>query len=720
MKWKFMAGTVAGMLKLFGVDRLPVNAETKKMELTPEQEAIAMQAMGEKYEDVRNTINAELKEMAEHNFDLMAVEEELKAARAFLAAKADEESKTGIPVANPEKLSNAQTVQQITALLKIRDQQVEAMTKESVGDTGKVIALNGKQMRQHNSTHLNASGFEYDAFEGRSWNEKAAGISMGSSDFNTKVDIPLLQGDIEHFVRKNPTSLESIFNDFETLPSDWAKLTGIIDRVISGLIAPSEITQGNNDGWNPKGELLIDTEEGRVYDKKIDITLTGEKLKQIEKSWLTFLNGSDGSHPWKTTFVGFLLGEYIKQVALDSRIAQVNGIYVKNPKTITGKNINSQNGLRAMWYYYRDVVKQYTPFDLGEPTESNIVDYIRQMIESIPQKDRNQPGYEIQLSYDLLKQYQERAGQLYTLQFASDLGKTKYDGNSPLNYPNYKFQPLIDQNNTNFIGITFSKNVENLQFLESEKGQFTMTHEKRDTHMFADFKEGIRFIQVGRKLEAGDPKEFEYQRLYSNTSPVFSSDTRVPYFDKGTSIVNLKYPEFFPNIEIVQNDFSQNITQITGVVPGQIVTITGNASMAAARTVVNNANLLLTSAFPLNTGGTLTMVVQSDLKLKELVRTNAPSTAPTTSKNFSTGVIDAKTGSVFNFTGGVTTAVTSIVNGAENKTITIYGTDTAGVDVTMSTVGNIKLASAATLLQAVNYVELILIGGVWYETKRSV
>lgn len=721
MKWKIMGKTVAALLTLFGVSTLPVNAETKKMELTPEQEAMAKEAMGEKYEDVRTAINAELEDMAKGNIDMMAIEEELKTSRALLAAKLEEEKNNGIPPANAENLTSAEVIKQINQNNVKLQELVDAMMKEDVGNTGKVIPLNGKQMKNHSTTHLFASGQQYDAFEGRNWNMKAANLTAGTSNFNDKVDIPLLQGDIEHFVRKNPTALESIFNDFETLPSDWAKLTGIIDRVVSGLIAPSEITQGNNGGWNPKGELLIDTEEGRVYDKKIDITLTGEKLKQIEKSWLTFLNGSDGSHPWKTTFVGFLLGEYIKQVALDSRIAQVNGIYVKSPKDITGANVNSQNGLRVMWHWYRDIVKQYTPFDMGNPTQANIVDYIDEMIKRIPQKERNQQGYEIQLSYEVLTWYKERAGEKYLLQFATDQGKTNYDGSYPLNFPNYKFQPLIDQNNTLFIGITKSKNVENLQFMESEKGQFTMTNEKRDTNIFADFKEGIRFIQVGRKLQAGDPKEFEYQRLYSNTCPIFAPDVRVPYFYKGSTIIAFKFPEFYSHIEIVQNDYPANITKVEGVIPGQIVTITGNASLAAARLVKSNTDLLLSSDYNLNTGGTLTMIVQDNLKLKELFRTNAPSQAPETTKTFTTGVIDAKSGNIFKFDGATTTAITSIINGTENKIITIYGTDAAGVDLTLNDVaGNINVDSAATLLAAANSIQLTLVGGVWYEISRNV
>lgn len=719
MKWKFMKKTVVALLGLLGVAELPVNSEKKEMELSPEQEAAVKKALGEKYEDVRAAINKELKEFAEHDFDLKATQDELDAMRIALALE-NEENKNSEEERAPLNAQLSELRKQYDAKLADYDAKFKKLMNEDIGDTGKVVGSKNKKM-EHSTTHLFATGLDFDAFEGRSWNQRAAGINAGGSNFNDKVDIPILQGDIELFVRKNPNVLESIFDDFEGLPKDWAKQTGIIDRVVSGLVAASEVTQGNNGGWNPKGEILIQAEEGRVFDKKIDITLTGAKLKEIEKSWISWLNGNDGSHPWKTTFVGFLLAEYIKQAALDSRIAQINGIYVKTPKNLTGANVNSQNGLRWLWFYYRDVLKQYKPFDIGVPTEANIVDYIeKKMISKIPEHKRNQQGYEIEISHKWLKIYRERAGELYQLNYNSDSGKYEYKEMYPVDRPNFKFQPLLDMTDTDFIGITKSKNIEELQYMENEKNEFTLTQDKRDTNLFADFKEGIRFIQVGRQLEEGDPKEFEFQMLYSNNVPIFGKEVRVPLFDKGTSIVSLKAPEYFPHMEIVQNDYSQDITQITGGVPGMIVTIKGNSSLSAARQVKNNANLLLTADYNLNTGGTLTMIVQDDLKLKEIFRTNAPDAVAESSKTFDTGVIDVEGGTVFKFSGGATTAITSIINGVEGKTVTIYGTDSAGVNVTLSTTGNISVASAATLASANDYIQLALFNGIWYEIKRVI
>jgi hypothetical protein len=341
------------------------------------------------------------------------------------------------------------------------------------------------------------------------------------------------------------------------------------------------------------------------------------------------------------------------------------------------------------------------------------------MIELIPLHKRNQQGWEIQMSTDMLLWYKERAGEFYALHYSSDQGKTNYMGISPLNYPNFKFQALVDQTDSLFIGITKSKNVETLYYRENEKGEFTMTRDKRDTNMFADFKEGIRFVQVGRKYTEGEPKEFEYQMLYSNSVPVFSSETRIPLFDPKSTTISFKFPFFYPHLEIVQNDYGQNIENITGVVPGQIVTIKGLETLSANRLVKNNANLLIGSDFQLNSGGTLTLIVQDNLKLKKLSATTGPASPTETDKSFTTNSIDVKGGSVFRFNGSADATLANILNGVDGKQITIYGTDTVDVDFTVQDVpGLIEVESNAVLGAATHNIVLTRVNGVWYETSR--
>jgi hypothetical protein len=421
------------------------------------------------------------------------------------------------------------------------------------------------------------------------------------------------------------------------------------------------------------------------------------------------------------SFIGFLLGELIKQQMVDDRMAQVNGIFVQSPDgdNMPGAAVNSQNGLRYLWYYFRDVKKQYRAFDIGAPTESNIVDYINTMIEMMPEIERKEQGLEIQLSSKWLKAYLKRAGELrpQIINNASDQSKTLYQTNSPLDYPNFIFQELVDQTKTDFIGITYSKNVQTLEYNASEKGKFTVTHDKRDTNIFADYRLGIRFIFVGTKLEAGDPRAFEIQKVWSNNMPIFGNEVFAPAFDIDNSGI-LKMT--FPSIEI-DAAWKTAITSIEGATKGSVIRIKGNKGLAAAKNLVSNANLLLASDFDLSLGGTIVLFAQEDGKFKELSRTSAPAVATTTDIDFNTAVLDAKGGTVFRYTGVASTTLTSIINGVEGKTIKIFGTDAALIDVTVADVtGKIDVQASAVLGDSNDYIQLTYVNGVWVETGKSI
>ena len=154
---------------------------------------------------------------------------------------------------------------------------------------------------------------------------------------------------------------------------------------------------------------------------------------------------------------------------------------------------------------------------------------------------------------------------------------------------------------------------------------------------------------------------------------------------------------------------------------GQVIKIKGDATLASDVLVKNDsAKIALTADFHLNNGGTLVLYVPLTGVPVEISRTGAPETVTTADVSFVGNAIDANLGVVYKSAHTVTTAITSVVNGVPGKTIRIYGTDAAGVNVTLSTVGNIKVASAATLDTAADYIELTLIDGLWQETKRVI
>lgn len=718
MNWKFLAKTALMISAFLGIEKIPIDAQTNQVAFTDDQNAKLKAELGEDYLDkIKAGFNQEIKALAENNLDMISIKHELDAL--VLEANLSAEELANLP---KDKSGNPTLDAQIKAISEKQKElntTLEKLVSEGIGNQPLTVIKGGmnNMNTQHSATHLFGSTKAYDAFEKRNWNARLAGQSIKATDFNTNGTIPLLQSDLEHFVEENTGLLTSMFNDFAELPAQWSRRTGVLDRVSDGYIIPAEIVQGRKKGWSPKNDFKIASEEGRVYRKKIDVTFDGYELQKIENTWIRTYNKADGSHPWKTSFIGFLLAELIKQQQLDDRRAQINGIYVESPEGDgnPGAAVNSQNGLRFLWHFHKNVKQNYRPFDMGTPTDANIVDYINEMIERIPEVDRNESGMEIQLSSRWLQAYLKKAGELYPKLFSTDQGVMKYQLNSPIDYPNFIFQELKDQTKTDFIGITKSANIQILDYDTSEKGRFTVTNEKRDTHIFADYRLGIRIMFVGTKLEAGDKREFELQKVWSNNVPVFGDETVIPAFDDTTGILKITYPKVK-----VDEAWKTNITSITGATKGSVVKIVGNTGLIATKNVVQNSNLLLASNFDLQSGGTLTLFVQEDGKLKELSRTTEPEVAATTDIDFEDDVLDVIGGNVFRFVGVADTTITSIVNGVEGKVITIYGTDAAGIELTINTIGNIVTASSCVMAAAIDYIKLVYVDGKWRETDRLI
>jgi hypothetical protein len=709
---------------LLGMKELPIDGENNALNLSAEQRQKIVDALGEKMADEAiNGIDKEIKNLAQNNLDLKAIQYEIDAMVAKSGLTAEEMKDLKNANADDGSPGHLATLKAILAKSKDKDALIAKLMAEPEGDVPLTVinGLSNNNNKMHSATHLFGSGKSYDAFDGvRSWNARLRDGGMQATDFNKTGVVPLLQSDAEHFVEENNGVLESLFNDFRGLPSEWATRTGVLDRVSDGNIIADEIVQGRAKGWSPKNKFKISSERGQVFRKKIDITFNGYELQEIENTWIKNYN-KEGSHPWKMSFIGFLLSELIKRQMLDDRIAQINGIFVQSPDgdNMAGMAVNSQNGLRYLWHYFRDVMQQYRAFDIGLPTESNIVDYINTMIEMMPEIERKEQGLEIQLSSKWLKAYLKRAGELrpQLINNANDQSKSLYQSNSPLDYPNFIFQELVDQTKTDFIGITYSKNVQILEYNTSEKNKFTITTDKRDINIFADYRLGIRFIMVGTKLVEGDPRAFEIQKVWSNNAPIFGPEVFVPAFDIDNSgILKTTYP----SIEI-DAAWKTDITSIEGATKGSVVRIKGNKGLAAAKNLVGNTNLLLASNFDLSTGGTITLFVQQDGKFKELGRTDVPEVATSTDIEFNTAVIDSKGSTVFRFDGVVNTTITNIINGVEGKSIKIYGTNTASIDLTIATVVSaITVNTTAVLGVAADYIQLTYVNGVWIETDRLI
>lgn len=729
-KWKILAKTAALVTAFLRIEEIPLNAEKKSTDFTAEQKKELETKFGaEKATQLIEAFDKELKAMESQDNNLQTIDAEIRQLLASAQdddADQDEEEEDDDDSEENENGENPNAtsaiIGNIGALSKVVAKQ-KAMIDALVGQPEDDVtpkhnsAMNRSSLLAHSATHLFASNKSYDAFEKRPWNQRLRDASGKATDFKSDANIPLLQDDMEHFVRENPTALNSLFNDHLQLPKEWDRRTGVLDRVADGYIIPAEIVQGRSKGWNPKNKFKITAEEGQVFAKKIDVEFSGYELQQIENTWINSYNNV-GSHPYKMSFIYFLLSELVKRQMADDRKAQINGVYVETPEGdgYTGAAINSQNGLMYLFQQFRDVKKKYRAFDIGLPTKENIVDYIKTMIELIPEEERHTPGLEIGLSFEKLQWYRERAGLLYQHLASTDEGKLMYTKNHPIDYPNFIFQPLIDHTKSDFIYITESKNIQIMDYDVSEKGKFTVETLKRDVYIFADYRLGIRIKFVGMKLAEGDPREFEVQKVWSNNAPILSEDIKAPVYDDTSGIIKLSYN----NVKIDEN-FKTDITSIEGIVPGQVVKIHGNKGMAATKNLKKNSTLVLGSDYPLNTDGSITLLALANGTFKELTRTTTAPSPVTASNSFDDDVLDAEVGTEFYFAGEADTTLDEIINGVDGKTIKVFGTDTAEVELTIATSNTkIKVAENAVLATKAHYVELINVSGVWYEVSRSI
>lgn len=706
MKWTLAANLATVVCGILGIGEIPVLEG--KVNFTEDQKKVLGKRL-ESEKDVDKAIAAFNKDLSKMETDAQR-EERLKSE---LRTALKETSLTEEEVeAKIEEGDLAVQLGAINAQMKLQKQQIAKLMAEPEADSpiDTPQAIGAKA--QHSATHLFGDTKDWNAFAGRPWNQRAAGITTDATEFSDRTVVDKLNDDMDHYFRENPEEIKSLHRDNFGLPTFWPKRLNVDDKVSDGNIVSAEITQARKLPWLPKNKQLIQPEEGQIFPVQIDIEFVGYYLQKMEASWLNKWN-KEGSQPYKESFVRFLVSELDKKARVEDRISTIKGIHVATPEdsTVPGKFINRQDGLLYQFYKARHITKKYKAFSLGLPTTTNIVDYVDQMIESLPLDVRVNPSLVYYLSPYWMKAYKRRYEQIHGTQ-------NDYVGypTNPKDYSNVKFEVMPDLEGLDFMWITLDDNIELLENVPKEKSLYHFEYLKRIIYIWADYKQGVRLIHIGTTVKDGDPLEFKVQTVWSNDVPIFRPEFNIPIFDDTTGRVKAKY-----GYMKVSDDWATSITHIDDAKPGQIIKIEGNSNMATAKNVVTSGNITLTGGtFALNQDSILTLFVKEDGSIKELKREAVPTTT-VTDVNFTGAAIDASQGSTFRFTGVADITLDDILNGVEGSTVTIYGTNTADVDFTVSDVeGKIEVGSDAVLGAATDYVTLVNVNGVWYESDRSI
>lgn len=716
MKFQVLKKTVALMLMFLGIKELPI--KDGALDLSEDQMAKLKESFGDKI-NLDEAVKAVNKELASLKEGAITDDQRLVDARQEIEDMLKEhglsqEDLKDLGAAEGVAATDLEAIKaMVSKFTKETDAKIKKLMNEPEDDQAKTVK-HTENMR-HSKTHLwGMDDNPLNAFEGRNWNKRAAGLSSKATNYaaENSTEIDKLKDDVELYYRQNPERVKSLFRDTTGLPSFWPRRTNIVDRIADGNIVSAEISQTRKKGWLPKNKQLIQPEENKIFPVQIDIEHAGFELQKIENSWLNFMN-KEGSQPFKMTYVEFLLVELDKRARKEDRMVATKGVYVKTPDdaTISGLAIHRGDGIFIKLWRALYVDKKIKFALIGSPTAANIVDYVKNAIDSnVPEEEKNNAGIVFYLSPTWLRAHVERKRVLFGL----DNNYTGQEVMSIENYPNVKMCPLIDLEGTGCMFITYDNVIETYENIPGEKSMYRFDTLKRDLYIFADYKWGAGFTHIGTTVKDGDPAAFKVQTVWTNGLSPFKDDFFVRLYDDTTGVIALP----FSNITIT-DDWATNIETLSGVPEGTIVRIKGNT--AATGLVVDDGNITLTgnADWDMSTGGTLTLRAGANgATFTEIKRTTAPAVTPDADVDFATATLDADEGYEFNYTGGIDT-LDEIINGIEGQEIVINGG--AGGALTINDVaGNINVAGAAVLANGADNITLVLVDGIWEEVTRTI
>lgn len=739
MNIKRLSKTIGFLTSILGIQQTPI--KEGKLDLSEEQESKLIETLGEKdFKTMVQAINKEAKNVLEQESSSKLIEDARAEFRKSLEESgyteeeirdmASQESGKDAKGDKPkgekgEEASSEDSVQSLISDFKAYQKKTDSMIAKLIEDPepDPVNSLDKKgnmNQLQHSATHLFGDAIALNAYEGRPWNQRAAGLLDEPTAWQGtagEINLQKLNGDVELFYRENPRTVESLHRDMIELPAFWPRRLGVSDRITDGRIMSDEITQARKLPWLPKNKQRIQPETRQIFDVSIDLQWTGHELQAIEKSWLNTLFNREGSSPYKMTFVQFLVTELMKKAKVEDRISAIKGVHVATPDdaTVAGRAINRQHGLLYQLFKGIYIDNKVKVPSLGLPNPQNIVDYVQSVVEkNIKEESKEATNLKYYLPKDHERWYKTRYRQLRGIEndYSTD------DRLTIENYENIEIVPLHDLNGTNVHFITFDDNIEILEDIPNEKGLLRFEMLKRMIYGHGDYKFGCGFVHLGTEVADGDPDAFKVQTVWTNGAFPFKSDFYIPFFDDKSGKLKVTYS----NLNVMPG-FETNITTLdkSNLFEGQIVRVKGSATGVTAL-LKNNTDFVIGTDFDLGTGGTITLVVTSDLKLKEVKRTTAPENNAVEVYEFSNDTIDLTNGTTQSFNGAATT-LAGIVNGVEQQKLTILNSGSANLTV-QDIPGNVDVnpvdPATTVVVKPGDELVLILIDGVWTEYSKTI
>jgi len=208
----------------------------------------------------------------------------------------------------------------------------------------------------------------------------------------------------------------------------------------------------------------------------------------------------------------YLAGEFLKKAAEEDQIGHIRGVYVPtlDAATAPGLAIYKQRGVLKL-IKEAQTRRVYLPYDLGVPTEENIVDYVEAFVNRIPEYWRDMPGMVMYMATYWVEAYLKRREILKGLMPTYEKDKLTVD-----RHENIKLYGLPFMNDAKFMFVTTNDNISLLENIPKEKTLLEIEKSKRDISIFADYKIGIHVWAFGYEYPVGVEMSDDKQIFFSN------------------------------------------------------------------------------------------------------------------------------------------------------------------------------------------------------------
>jgi len=507
------------------------------------------------------------------------------------------------------------------------------------------------------------------------------------------------QEQIQSFLQKLP-SLETIFK-VESGYQDQA--------VLINLFLTDDFSQAGNTGSTfenvVKGGYKFEPEILRMFDVMFAHKFTD--LSKLEKTWMGYLN-REGSSTMKWSFIQYILVETGKKLHNEREIRRVRGKRINPTLNVPGTALGASDGMLE-FIKKQIALFKIKPFAIGEWTESNIAEYIRQATAMVPIVIRDTGTVVLYMSPDALTAYWKNLELLYGVNqdYTANIKYVK-------EYPNVKIETVPNMGVSKRMVWTVAGNFSLFEDQPNEMFNFSLEQQDWSLKVWSNWKESFWAYLIGKKhaSAAEMPDDYSTQLIFCNDVdepanyyvPMLADDT-TPSVAQHTSIVS------------VANTVATAITDIDDAEINQEVRLKCGNSTNPITIAAANKFSLLTAAWNPAVGDVLILKKRSDGKFIEIDRQDATSKAIAIAADDTTPDVAAGDTFVTN-ANTAATAITTLDNAITGRVYTIYGAGSTNAS-TIANSGNFVLTAAMTL-SAGKWIQLQkAANGKFYEINRG-